>query len=175
MTTTAQTTDPQLPPGRWILDAAKSRAEFRVKHTWGLASVKGHIKPLSGFLTINENQQWSMELILDATSVTTGNGMRDKDLRSDKFFNIEHHPTVRFASTSVLHDQGRLRVTGELNAGGNGAKIEPETTLRMNGPEIELDAEAILDQRVLGMTHSPLGMVKTPSILRVHAVLRTEQ
>jgi polyisoprenoid-binding protein YceI len=174
MTATVPPTDPLLPPGRWSLDMSRSRAEFRVKHTWGLATVKGHLKPLSGSLTIDQDHQWSMELILDATTVTTGNRMRDKDLRSDKFFNIEHHPTVRFISTNAIHSEERLHVTGELTAGGHSATIEPATTLHLKGTELELDAEATLDQHLLGMTHSPLGMVKTPSTLYVHAVLLPE-
>ena len=160
-----------LEAGRWKLDLAQSHAEFRVRHTWGLATVKGYLAPLEGWLTISQDHVWLMELTLDATSVSSGNRMRDKDLRSAKFFDVERHPTVQFRSTSVSLRQRGALVTGELTAGATTVTITPETTIEFHGDELRIDAEVTLDQRELGMTHSPLGMVRTPSVLRVRAVL----
>jgi hypothetical protein len=39
---------------------------------------------------------------------------------------------------------------------------------------LELDPAATVDQRQLGMTFSPLRMVRTPTALSVHARLRPE-
>jgi polyisoprenoid-binding protein YceI len=60
-----------------------------------------------------------IELTIDATSVNTGNDKRDEHLRSGDFFDTEHHPTVRFVSTSVSDPVGgRVNVQGELLAAG---------------------------------------------------------
>jgi hypothetical protein len=40
---------------------------------------------------------------------------------------------------------------------------------------LELDPAATVDQRQLGMTFSPLGVVGTPTALSVHARLRRER
>ena len=82
---------------------------------------------------------------------------------------------VAFRSADVVLVGDRLRVSGELTAGGQSVVIDPETSIDIDGDEIRLDVHAKLDQRKLGMTHSPLGMVKTPSTLLVHAVLRRER
>jgi polyisoprenoid-binding protein YceI len=163
-----------LQPGRWTLARAGSSVEFRVPHTWGLATVKGHFARHDGHLTIDEHHRWSMELTIDAGSLATGNRMRDKDLRSAKFFDIENHPEVTFQSTEVTFNGDRPRVAGTLAAGGRSVTIQPDTTIRIDGDELDLNATAILDQRELGMTHSPLGMVRTPSTLIVHATLHRE-
>ena len=165
-----------LRPARWVADPARSRAKFRVKHTWGLATVVGSLDLVEGSLEIDEQNQIMMQLVLDALSVSSGNRMRDKDLRTDKFFDVERHPTVTFRSTSV--DQGedqQLRVAGMLTAGGRTVEIRPETHLERDGETLSVHASTVLDHRTLGMTHSPLGMVRTPSTLSVQAVLRPER
>ena len=173
MSTTDPTTNPELrlTPGRWTLDASRSRAEFSVPHMWGLGTAKGYFKEQEGSLTIDANQQWSMELALDAASLDTSNPRRDKDLRSAKFFNVDQHPTVTFRSTNVTATGDRLSVTGELTAAGTTVAIEVETTVTRSGDEIELDAAATVDPRGFGMSRGPLGMVGTAAALHVHALL----
>lgn len=174
MSTSSSRTASLVTPGRWIVDPARSRAEFRVKHTWGLATVVGSLDATEGLLEIDAERRLHMRLVLDATSVRSQNRMRDKDLRSDRFFDVEHHPTVEFVSSSatLVEDEGmQVQVTGQLRAGGRSVVITPQTTLRPDGEELVVDATAVVDQRDLGMTHSPLGMVRTPSRLHVSARL----
>jgi polyisoprenoid-binding protein YceI len=116
-----------------------------------------------------------MELTLDAASLDTGNRRRDRHLRSPAFFDVQHHPVVRFRTSSVHdHGGGRLRVEGELEAAGGRVPLQVEVTVTHDDGRLVLDAAATVDQRQLGMTYSPLGMVRTPTALRVHARLRPE-
>ena len=39
--------------GRWVLDPAASKAEFRVKHFWGAITVRGWFDRMSGEGTID--------------------------------------------------------------------------------------------------------------------------
>ena len=166
----------QLTGTRWRLDPSGSSAEFRVPNFWGLASDKGLFQRLDGWLEIDDDQQWRMELTLDAASLDTGNRRRDRHLHSADFFDVEHHPEVRFRSSTVNdHGGGRLDVEGELDAAGQRARLQVEVTVEHAGDRLELDAAATVDQRLLGMTYSPLRMVKTPTALSVHARLRRER
>lgn len=160
---------------RWQLDPSGSRAEFRVPNFWGLASVKGRVQRLDGRLEVDRDHQWHMELTLDAASLDTGNPKRDRHLRSADFLDVEHHPELRFRSTSVS-DQGggRLRVEGDLEAAGGRVSLPVELTVVHAEGGLELDAAATIDQRELGMTWSPLGVVRAPTTVSVHARLRRE-
>jgi polyisoprenoid-binding protein YceI len=161
--------------GRWQLDPSRSTAEFRVPNFWGLMKVTGRFDRLSGWLEIGERGERRMELTIDATSLNTGNEKRDEHLRSGDFFDTEHHPTVRFVSTSVGDpDGGRIKVQGELLAAGRRVMLDLEPTLRQHADELQVDATTTLDQRELGMTYSPLGMTRTPATLSVHAQLTPE-
>ena len=176
-TTTHSTQDSQgLADTRWRLDPAGSSAEFRVPNFWGLMSDEGHFEGLDGWLEVDDDRQWRMELTLDAASLDTGNPRRDRHLRSAAFFNVEHHPEVRFRSSSVTdHGGGRLHVEGELEAAGGRARLEVDVTVEHAGDRLDLDAAATVDQRELGMTFSPLRVVRTPTALIVHARLRPER
>ena len=157
---------------RWRLDAARSTAEFRVPHFWGLVNVSGAFGTLDGWLEIDHGSGW-LELTIDAASLSTGSPRRDQHLRSADFFDTDRHPTVRFRSTRVNDaGDGQLSVIGELHAGGGQVTLTLRPTIRQVGDRLHVDASATVDQRELGMTWSPLGMTRTPTTLTVHAQLR---
>lgn len=175
VTTTSETTHAHdLRPGTsWRLDTARSRAEFRVRHFWGLATVEGRFDELDGRLHVGDDGRCEIELDIDAASLNTGNRKRDEHLRSPEFFDVDDHPTVRFRSTSADDaGDGRLSVTGRLEAAGRSAPLVLEAALRPADDCLEIDAATAVDQRRLGMTWSPLGMAKTPVALTVHARLQ---
>ena len=157
---------------RWVLDRAQSTAEFRVPTFWGLVNVKGHFDRVDGWLEIDETGPRRLEFVIDAASLNTGNLKRDEHLRSADFFDTEQHPDVQFVSSEVSDaDDGRLHVEGELVAVGNRVPLTLEPTLRQVDDRIDIEADATVDQRKLGMTWSPLGMTRTPTTLTVHARL----
>jgi polyisoprenoid-binding protein YceI len=168
--------DGQVAGTRWRLDPSVSSAEFRVPNVWGLASVTGGFQRLDGWLEVDGDHRWRMELTLDAASLDTGNRRRDRHLRSADFFDAEHHPEVRFRSSGV-NDRGggRLHVEGELEAAGRRARMQVAVTVKHADGRLDLDASATVDQRQLGMTWSPLGVIRAPTALAVHARLRRER
>lgn len=157
----------------WRLDPAGSRAEFRVRHFWGLATVKGRFDRLDGRLHRDEHGGCAVELDIDAGSLDTGSRKRDEHLRSPEFFDVDRHPTVSFRSTSAkVSGDGRLHVEGRLHAAGRSAPLVLEAALRPADDCLDVDAATTVDQRRLGMTWSPLGMARVPVALAVQARLK---
>jgi len=154
---------------RWRIEPARSSVSFRSPGVWGLVKVKGEFERYSG--TLDLRRKPAVELTLDAASLNTHNTMRDKHLRSPDFFDVENHPQVRFVSDSATLDGEQLRVRGRLDAAGESMPLDLTATVRRVGDELELDARTEADQHQLGMTHSPLGMVRSPSELMIHARL----
>jgi polyisoprenoid-binding protein YceI len=160
---------------RWRLDPSASSAEFRVPHFWRLVTVKGHFERLDGRLEIDESGQLKMSLTIDAASLHTGIRQRDKHLRAAAFFDTQHHPEVRFRSTSVSNPrENPFRVEGELEVAGERVQLQLEATIQQTDDQLGIEATTTVDQRKLGMTWSPLGMTRTPTTLAVHAHLRQE-
>jgi polyisoprenoid-binding protein YceI len=160
---------PSIERTRWRIDPARSRVEFRTPTLWGLATVKGHFERCDGTLDLQATP--SITLTIGAASIDTQNKLRDKHLRSADFFDVENHPEVRFVSDSATLDGERLKVRGRLDAAGKSMPLELEATVRRVGDELEIDASTDADHHELGMTHSTLGMIKTPSHLMVHGRL----
>ena len=84
---------------------------------------------------------------------------------------MEAHPQVRFLSETATLDGERLTVTGELRAAGESEPLYLVATLRRVCAELEIEATAEVDQRRLGMTFSPLGMIRSPTKLAVRGRL----
>jgi polyisoprenoid-binding protein YceI len=148
-------------------------AEFHVPNLWGLVKVRGRFGKLAGELEVDEHGEYRLDLKIDAASVDAGNRRRDKHPRSADFFDVDRHPEVGFRSTRVSDGPGDLlRVEGEFRAGGERLPLELEAAVRPAGADLEILTLVTVDQRLLGMTASALGMIRTPAVLIVHARLR---
>ena len=159
----------QLANGSWRLDPARSEVGFAVRHFWGLITVKGHFDRYEGHLRLGSEP--AIELVIEATSLDTGNAKRDQHLRSADFFDVEHHPQVVFASESAVLDGDVLKVRGALKAAGRLVPLGVEAGLSDSDGGLELGAETELDHRDLGMTWSPMGMLRAPARLIVRGRL----
>jgi len=72
-----------------------------------------------------------VEVTIDVNSVDTRQPDRDKDLRSDHFFDAEHFPAITFKSKRVEQvSPGKLKITGDLTIHG----ITKEVVLDVDGP-----------------------------------------
>jgi polyisoprenoid-binding protein YceI len=160
---------PDIQLTRWRLDPERSGIEFRVPNFWGLAGVKGRFGRYHGTLALSESP--AVQLTIEAHSVNTDNARRDAHLRSADFFGVEQHPQVRFVSERATLSGDRLQVRGSLEAAGGSVSLGLDATLRRDGDELVIEAAGRVDQRELGMTWSPLAVVRHPTRLAVHGRL----
>lgn len=149
----------------WRLDPARSSVEFQVPNFWGLMKVRGSFSEYEGILALGHAP--SVSLTIDAASVDTKQAKRDQHLRSRDFFNVEHHPKITFMSEHATLEGETLTVTGTLHVAAGRLPLTIAATLRHEGEELEIEASAPVDQRQLGITWSPLGMTRSPSLLSV--------
>jgi polyisoprenoid-binding protein YceI len=108
--------DRQVPlAGEYAIDQAHTSVEFVVRHMM-ISNVRGRFREVSGTITVDEVPERShVEVDINAVSIDTGIGERDRHLRSPDFFDVERHPTIRFKSTKVeLAPSGAWVVTGDL-------------------------------------------------------------
>ena len=171
MSTSVTETKRAVATHRWVVDPSQSTVEFRVKTFWGLRIVTGRFTRFGGTYTAVDDGA-TIELDIDAGSLDSGNTKRDRHLRGIDFFHVEQHPHVRFTSTQVRDlGNGKLWVEGELEAAGQMVPVSFGASRHDVGDDLELEATTTVDQRLLGMTHSPLGMLRAPSSLHVKARL----
>ena len=172
-TPTARGATAGLATGLWRLDPSRSSAEFHVRNFYGLMTVTGRFDRYEGTLEVSGRP--AVALVIEADSLDTKNKQRDKHLRSDDFFDVANHPRVRFEADDADLDGDKLKVRGLLYAAGKHVPLDVDATVTAVGEEFEVEATALVDHRQLGITWSPMGMVRAPSklIIRGHLV-RTE-
>jgi polyisoprenoid-binding protein YceI len=164
---------PGVDQGRWHLDPERSSVEFRVRNFYGLMTVKGRFARYDGTLELGAHP--AVQLTIDAASLDTRNDKRDKHLRSADFFDVENHPRIRFTSGSATADGDSLKLRGQLDVAGKQIPLELDAAVRLVDGELEVEAVTHADQRRLGMTWSPLGLVRAPTKLIVRARLIREE
>jgi polyisoprenoid-binding protein YceI len=158
-------------PTRWAVDPEKSSVEFAVKTFWGLSTVRGRFERFDGWYDAGSDRQ-SIELTIDAGSLSTQNGKRDTHLRSADFFHIAEHPHVRFTSTRVRKaGEGTLHIQGGLEAAGVVVPLGFDAAVRQVGEELEVEAATTVDPRQFGMSSGPMGMIRPPARLHITARL----
>jgi polyisoprenoid-binding protein YceI len=115
----------------WTIDKNHAQTNFKIRHM-GVSEVRGSISGVAGTIVWNEKDlsKSSVEATIDTNTVSTNNDGRDKDLKSDHYFNVEKFPTMTFKSTSVSRVNGKLQVVGDLTLAG----VTKSVTLDVDGP-----------------------------------------
>ncbi len=117
---------------QWQLDPAHPSAQFAVRHM-GISTVRGTFTKFSGTARYEptDSKNDSVEVTIETASVDSRVEMRDNDLRSDHFFDVQKYPTMTFRSTKVESaGTDKLKITGELTIRG----ITKPVTLDVDGP-----------------------------------------
>ena len=109
----------------WQIDPQHSSAQFAVRHL-GLSTVRGAFSKVSGTMQLDDQDvtKSTIEVTIDVNTVDTREPDRDKDLRSERFFDVAHFPTMTFKSKRVEQlAPGKLRVTGDLTIRGTTKEV----------------------------------------------------
>jgi polyisoprenoid-binding protein YceI len=116
----------------WKIDPQHSSAQFSVRHM-AISTVRGAFSKVTGTILLDDNDitKSTVDVTIDASTVDTREPDRDKDLRSDKFFDVAHYPSITFKSKRVQQvATGKLKVTGDLTIRGT----TKEVVLDVEGP-----------------------------------------
>jgi polyisoprenoid-binding protein YceI len=139
----------------WQIDPAHTASQFAARHL-GISTVRGAFTKTTGTVQYDPANlsKTAIDVTIDATSLNTRVEMRDNDLRSDKFFDVQKFPTITFKSKRAeAAGKGKLKVTGDLTIHG----VTKEVVLDVDGP-----AGPVKDPR--GNTH--MGASATTTIKR---------
>lgn len=118
--------------GTWQIDPNHTAAQFSVKHL-GVSTVRGAFTKVTGTAKYDpaDPSKDSLEATIDANSVDTRVEMRDKDLRSPNFLDVQKYPTITFHSKQVkVVGPGKLQFAGDLTIHG----VTKEVVLDVDGP-----------------------------------------
>src|SRR5580658_7522596 len=116
----------------WQLDPPHSSAQFSVRHL-GVSTVRGAFTKVTGTVKHDsaDPAKDSIDVTIDSNSLDTRVEMRDNDLRSPRFFDVQKYSTITFHSKYVkVAGPGKLQITGDLTIHG----VTKEVVLDVDGP-----------------------------------------
>ena len=116
--------------GNWQLDPYHTQVEFSAKHL-GMMTVRGYFDEVSTTDEIDPDhpENAKVEATISAASIRTNNGIRDNDIRSSNFLEVDKFPLITFESTSVIPaGPDRYTLTGDLTITGNTRPVTLEVT-----------------------------------------------
>ena len=157
--------------GNWQLDPYHTQVEFSARHL-GMMTVRGYFDELSAIADIDPEhpEASSVEVHISTASIRTNNGVRDNDLRSSNFLEVEKYPEMTFRSTGVqAAGPDHYTLTGDLTIKGNtrsvsldvtrygefndqgmmGHRIAYGATTKINRKDFGLSFNAVLDGRLV--------------------------
>lgn len=111
---------PEIQSGQalYVIDSSHTFPHFAVSHL-SLSTQRGRFNKSSGWIVLDRAaRSGSMELIIDAASVDTGDPVLEARLREADFFDVERFP-------SIVYRANRLRFDGDTLVG-----VDGELTLR---------------------------------------------
>ena len=101
------------------IDKGHSEVAFQVRHL--LTKVRGQFGDFGGTIAFDEENpaNSTVNVTIQATSISTQTGDRDNHLRSADFFDVDKYPTLAFTSASVTpRSADAFDVVGDLTIHG---------------------------------------------------------
>lgn len=148
----------------WKIDPNHSAAHFTVRHM-AVSNVTGTFDKISGSAEMEDKDltKSSVDAVIDVSSVDTRIEARDKDLRSDHFFDVAKYPTMEFKSKKIEKQGDGYKMTGDLTMHG----VTKEVTLNVDEPSSVItdpygnlrrgfSASTTINRKDWGMTYNNL-------------------
>jgi polyisoprenoid-binding protein YceI len=151
--------------GNWQLDPYHTQVEFSAKHL-GMMTVRGHFADVSATADIDADhpEAASVEVTIQTASIKTNHEVRDNDLRSSNFLEVDKYPTITFKSTGVEPEgKDEWKLKGDLTIKDNTRPVELAVHKYgefndpgMMGHRIAYKAETKINRRHFGLSFNML-------------------
>ena len=101
------------------IDRENSKVTFEIGNI-GINTVRGSFGGMTGDIRFDPQDPGDaiFDVCIDASTIDTGIGLRDRDLQKEKFFHVERYPEICFVSVSVRREGDGYVATGELTMAG---------------------------------------------------------
>ena len=147
---------------RYVIDKSASRVDAKVA-VLAIASKTARFPDMSGTFNLSFANLEALDMVvdIDARTLTTGDAQTNT-LKGRSFFDVAHHPTVRFVGKRLKMTGDRTaEVEGDITARGITRPIKLAVTFSVppfstGGTQpISIVGTGVIDRRQFGMTAYP--------------------
>lgn len=149
-----------VPPGTWTLDPDATTVEVVAKNFF-VRSVRGSFRVREGTATVGEDPRAStLQIVLDASSFSTGNEKRDAHVRGEDFLAVDAHPDITYASSAVSPTGHDYSVVGDLGVAGTTTSVTFDLLVTdAHDGRAHVRATTWVDRHELGLSKLPALMI----------------
>jgi polyisoprenoid-binding protein YceI len=151
---------PVLAADTYSIDSRHTLPSYEINH-FGWSTQRGRFEKVTGKIVLDRAAaSGSVDVTIDATSVSTGIAKLDEHLKSEDFFNVAKYPTITFKSKKLHFSADKLTaVDGELTLLGvtkpltltiSGFQCGPNQMVKKD--ECGADATGTIKRTEFGMT-----------------------
>ena len=172
---TSLTAEPR--PGRSTEVAVDGgRIQFQVSSTF--ANIDGVFRAWQAKLMMPGEKfaDASLALQIDAASVSTGSGFKDRQARGKNFFAVQEYPKIRFVSTSIVRgkDPSKFLMSGNLTVRGITRPVLASITLYpVESGHRRIEGYFSFNRRQFGITHN-MAFNRISNIIKVQVDLNVD-
>lgn len=153
---------------------SNSKIEFHASATFAKVTGVFHEWDINLKIPTDKFDDASLDMQLEAESVATGSGLRDKEVKGKNFFDVKQYPRIHFVSKTITPDGGpdptKFLMNAELTLRGITQLVS--VALTVGSPEKGhqlIDGEFTFNRRDFGMTHNaPLSKVANNVQVQFH-------
>jgi polyisoprenoid-binding protein YceI len=160
-------------PARAVLKS-DSKIEFHASATFAKVTGVFHSWDIDLKMPTDKFDDASLDLQLQADSVATGSGLRDKEVKGKNFFDVKQYPQIHFVSKTITPDGGpdptKFLMNAELTLRGITQLVSVALSVHPSEKGHQLiDGEFSFNRRDFGMTHNaPLNKVANNVQVQFH-------
>jgi polyisoprenoid-binding protein YceI len=152
------------------IDPKHSSANFSVKHLL-VSTVHGRFGGgVTGTIHLDPKDltKSSVTAVINTDTITTDNAMRDKDLHSERFFDVAKYPQIKFESTKIEKRGDGYVATGNLTMKDVTKQVEMPFTLSQaeaNGKKtLGIDSELTINRLDYHVSYDPTGATASKDV-----------
>jgi polyisoprenoid-binding protein YceI len=157
--------------GRYVVKTS-SQIEFHATSTFAKVVGVFHTWDADMKVPAGKFADASLVLEIEAASVTTGSGLRDKEVKGKNFFSVQEHPKIRFASKRITAGDApaKFQMDGELTIRGITQTVPVSIiVLRQDDGHEWIDGSFSFNRRDFEMTHNlPLDKIANTVVVQFH-------
>lgn len=118
---------------------------------FGICTTKGIFEHFGGWAVLDGDGSVGGQLTIDASSVNTGNRLRDRDLQNRLFLDSTNYPVITFTSDEVTIAGRSITGAGRLSVRDRSVEVPVCGAARIDTDRLNLTGSATLDVRLLGL------------------------
>ena len=167
--------EPQAEPARGVVKA-DSKVEFHANATFAKVIGVFHSWDVNIKMPSDKFDHASIDMQIEADSVATGSGIRDKEVKGKNFFDVKQYPEIRFVSKSITPDGGpdpsKFLMDADLTMRGITQLVSVAVVVHPQEKGHQaIDGDFSFNRRDFGMTHNvPFNKVNNTIQVQFHLV-----